>query len=217
MEELAPNLLEVLSNNIAAVFGLLGVAVGVILSHFSNISLRTHDLKLRLREKVLDKRIVAHEKVITLAKSLRTMVNIGVVLEDDELARAPYFLITHEAFNEYQATFTSVFGESSTWLDIELTKELNLLQDYSVNLDQIVRQASPELLPVIGNVVRQDFVDFSSEIEKKAYTFFEKDLENLQLGRLSEWHKYSREESERRLRFTQLFIRREEINRIIER
>jgi len=216
MEGDASTIVEFLQANSGALFALVGVLIGGLISYLTNLSLSKRDLKLRLREKILDKRIQAHEQVIQLSKSLRKMVILGRIDGEEELIRSPQILISLDTFQEHCAAFSSLFGNASTWLSIELTRELNLLQDYFVNLDLIIHEANPDVLPAIGNLLRGDFVDFSSDIEKLAYSFFEKDLEKLRVSSLSEWHKYPREETERRLNQTALFRRRQEIDRLIQ-
>jgi len=214
MDSPTATLVELLQANLAALFALIGVLLGGLVSYLAGLSLSKRDLKLRLREKILDKRINAHERVNELSKSLRTMVNLGIVDAEGDLVRIPRFLVTKQEFREYQAWFSSLLGQNSTWLSMELTRELNLVQDYFVNLDLLLRNAQDKALPSIGNLIREDFVAFSGETERLAYSFFEKYLEKLKLSSLSEWYKYPRQEIERRLNQTQPQLHRERIRQL---
>lgn len=63
----------------------------------------------------------------------------------------------------------------------------------------------------MGVILRDDFVDFSTTIEKLAFSFFSEDLAKLRINDIRAWHKYPREETERRLAETALFKRRPEL------
>ncbi len=65
---------EFFNNNASAVFALLGVLVTGLVSSLSI----TKEAKLRLVEKILDKKLKAHEHVITIANQMRTMVALIV-------------------------------------------------------------------------------------------------------------------------------------------
>lgn len=56
----------------------------------------------------------------------------------------------------------------------------------------------------MGQVIRQDFIELSSALEKAAYDYFENQIRKRKLERLSDWHKYPREYTESRLKNTVL-------------
>ena len=195
---------QIIRDNASAVFALLGTFIGVTLTLIGTWVLQSQEAKTRLLEKVLDRRIQAHEKVIELSKSLRGMVSLGYAENGGELARTPSVMISQESLDSFLLEFTQTSLASSTWLSTEVTRELNLTQDYLVNLYELLRSAKPGQFAEIGRLVRQDFIDFSTSLEKLAFNFFTKDLTRMKLNDLAKWHKYPLETTKKRLTETAL-------------
>jgi hypothetical protein len=84
------------------------------------------EIRLKLREKLLDRRIQAHERVIELSHSMRAMLPLGGLDAEGELARTPAALASKEAFDEWFNHFYQTMTSTSTWLGTSLTQELNL-------------------------------------------------------------------------------------------
>lgn len=201
---------------IRAVFALIGVLLGALMTFFANLILKRNELKLKLREKVLDKRIQAHENIIKLSITLRTMNYIEFNDPIKEVKRIPMLLSSMQRYIEWSNQHLNLIIDSTTWLSTDLTRELNLFQDYLTNLDGRILDLDDNRIKSIGDIVRQDFIDFSSNIEKLAYKLFEKDLYKLKLNDLNEWHKYSKQETLRRLKNTELINRKDEIDIIVK-
>jgi hypothetical protein len=210
-------MLQFLTQNISAAFTLVGIFIGATLTFASTVLLKRQELKLRLWEKVLDRRIEAHEKVIQLSKTLRTMMSLGYCDEGGALARTPLILVSKENFETWYLNHSEVFGSSSTWLSIKLTRELNLLQDYIVNLYKFLQMVEPEDYPKVGAFLRQDLIDFSSEIERLAFEFFSYELQKLRLNDLRKWHKYPLDKTKKRLAATVLFSRCKELEALLSK
>ncbi|MDQ1557551.1 MAG: hypothetical protein QOD32_611 [Pyrinomonadaceae bacterium] len=206
----------IIRENISAIFALIGVIAGGLLSFLGTWLLKKRELKLRLWEKVLDRRIEAHEQIAQLSKSLCTMRSLGKPEESGELARAPAFMFSKGHFEEWYKYYSQTVGGNSTWLSTELTRELSLLQDYIVNLYEFLRPIDPNLYPEIGALIRNDFIDFSTRIEKLAFEFFRDDLFKLRLNDLNKWHKYPIEETQRRLSSMRLFSKNKQIEALIK-
>ncbi len=167
---------ELLRENASAIFTLVGTIAGAVLSYFGIRSQQKREVQGRLWKKVLDRRIDAHEEVIQLVKQLRTMISFDEIDEDGELKSSPAVLSSREAFEQWYHQFLDVFSRRSTWLSTDLTRELNLLQDYSINLHNYLCRLDSTAFPRAGNILRGDFIKFSDQIEKLAFTFFSSDL-----------------------------------------
>ena len=98
----------------------------------------------------------------------------------------------------------------------ETKRELNFVQDYLVNLFQLLSNVDSNKYLAIGQVIRQDFIDLSSTLEKKSFAFFKNDVRRLTLSDPEIWHKYKRTITEERLKETALFKQCEKILRIID-
>ncbi len=205
-----------LRENSSAAFGLAGALGGALLSSATGWFGRKRDHDLRLWDKLLERRIRAHEQVISIAQDLRTMLALGGMEPGGEVARTPKLLSSKEEFETWFAGEFLQAGSGSTWLTTEVRRELNFVQDYFVTFQHNLRNAPSEKYRSIGQIIRQDFIDLSSELERKAFEFFELDMFELRLSSLSDWHKYPRIDTEKRLRGTQLMLRLGEIVQLWE-
>lgn len=187
-----------------AVGGAIG---GALISLVVGWILRKRDYDLRLWERLLDRRLKAHESLINIALEMRVMVALGTVDERGEVLRAPKALLSRDDFNQWFGSAINNGVAGSTWLATNAKREANFLQDYLVTLHLHLQSVPSEAYLSVGAVIRQDFVDISTSLERAAFSYFEKDARRLVLSNLTEWHKYPREETERRLKDTQLLRR----------
>ncbi|HXM20592.1 MAG TPA: hypothetical protein VN948_04905 [Terriglobales bacterium] len=213
----ATSLGEFLEQHASAVFGLVGALGGGLLSFFASWLMRKRDYDLQLWGKLLERRIEAHERVIQIALEMRVMIPLGGVDGSGEVLRAPEVLCSKEAFENWFHHVKTETGPGSTWLSVATTRELNFVQDYLVTLFMHLVGVPTERYPQAGVVVRQDFIDLSSQLERQTFSFFVNDVRRLKLKDLREWHKYPREETERRLKMTRLLQQWQDIARLSDR
>jgi hypothetical protein len=206
---------DFISKNSSALFTLAGAALATIASFLTASIMARKETSLKLREKILDRRIEAHERIIELSHSLRAMFPLGGIDAQGELSRTPSILGSKEAFDGWFRHYFEIMLSSSNWLGTNLIHELNLLQDYIVNLNEYLRNVPNENYQKVGQVIRLDFIKFSESIERLAFEFFINDLEKLKISPLPKWHKYPLEETKRRLQDTDLFKRRNELQSFI--
>lgn len=198
-----------------AIFALLGTLVGGITSFIATWGLKRSELRLRLREKILDKRIDSHERIINIIKPMRTMVVLEKHDASSEFIRAPIIFKDREAFEEWYFSFSSTVNQYSTWLTIEVTRELYYAQDYLVNLHEFLKKIDSEKYFKVGALIRDDFISISSSIEKLAFDYFSKDLGTFRLNDLRQYHKYDKNETMRRLESTDFMTRFREIQELM--
>lgn len=202
---------EFVRQHASAIFGLLGALGGGLLSFSASWFLRKRDHQLELWGKLLERRIQAHEKVIEVALQMRVVFGVGGLDEDGGVLRAPSVLSCREAFEQWFQYAMEQSGAVSTWLSVAAKRELNFVQDYLVTLHVHLSGVPSELYPKAGLIVRQDFIDLSSELERKAFSFFRHEMWCLKLTDLESWHKYPQGETEPRLKATQLLQRWQDI------
>lgn len=192
------------SANASAVFGLLGALGGGILSFIASLILKRRELNHQIRAKLVDRQISAHEVVLLLAQEMRVMVSSGQFLQNGEVDRWPNLLQSAEVFEEWLSNFTLSQRPISSWLTTEAKREVAYVQDYLVTLHTHLRGVPNEVYPTVARVVKQDFIDISSSLEKAVFEFFEIGINRAKPDSLSSWHKYERSETERRLKATEL-------------
>jgi len=205
---------QIIRDNANAIFALLGVLSGAILTFFGTWTLQNQEAKTRLLEKILDRRIQAHENMIELAKLFRGVTILGFVETDGDLARTPIVMASKESFDEFLSKFYRTGMENSTWLSTEVVREYNFVQDYLINLYEFVQNVDSENFSEVGRLIRQDFIEFSGNLEKKSFNFFTGDLTKFKLNDLSQWHKYPLKTTNKRLEQTQFFKKRDELLKI---
>lgn len=196
--------LEAHANFVLALGGAVG---GALISLVVGWLLRKRDYDLRLWDKLLERRIQAHENLIKVALEMRVMVALGTVDAEGEVIRAPQVLVSQEAFEQWFTSATGSNLKSSTWLATDAKREANFLQDYLVTLHLHLQPVASEDYLSVGSIIRQDFIDISVNLERSAFRFFEKDARRLRLSSLDDWHKHPREQTEKKLKDTQLLQR----------
>jgi hypothetical protein len=190
--------------NASAIFALIGALGGGILSFFGAMHLKRREFDLSVSGKILDRRIDAHERVISLANEMSVMVALGGLSEAGEVRRAPQIMHSRETFENWFTRFTQLSREGSSWLSTRSKREVNFVQDYLITLHINLEGVPTSKFLELGELIRQDFVDLSSSLEKCAFSFFQDGIRNLQPDSLDAWHKYERSETKRRLHATAL-------------
>ena len=207
---------EFLTKHERLIFSLLGAIAGGVLTFLYSWALSKREYNLRLWDKLIERRIRAHENVIGIAIEMRVMVALGGVEQSGESARAPQILASRDEFERWRTRFAQVAGEAGTWLTTDAKRELNLVQDYLVTLYHHLEGVPSQKYLAVGQIIRSDFITLSSELEKNTFEFFGREVERLRPGNLREWHKYERPETERRLGESILLSQWEDIKARIE-
>ena len=201
---MSPALEQFLNTNASAIFGLLGAISGGTLSLIASLILKRRELNYQIRSKLVDRQIAAHERVLKLAQDMRVMVSSGAFDEAGEVERWPNLLQSREVFESWFTVFTQEQVGSSSWLTTAAKREVGFVQDYLVTLYTHLMGVPSESYPHLARLIRQDFIDLSSSLEKVVFGFFEKGIHRLQPDSLSLWHKYKREVTISRLHATLL-------------
>jgi hypothetical protein len=132
------------------------------------------------------------------------MVSSGTLGINGEVARGPRILLSKDEFESWFTRFTEQQLEGSTWLTTGTKREVAFVQDYLVTLHMHLADVPSGKYFDLAQMIRQDFIDLSSSLEKAAFTFFEKGIHRAKPDSLLDWHKYKRPVTERRLMNTAL-------------
>ncbi len=201
---------ESLKYIVPAAAGLIGVIIG---SMFTLI-VKRKETRLRIIEKVFDKRLKAHEDILDLAKQMRTTVSLHNASDGLNVDSYPGLLHNNEYFNQFKGNFFVVVNLNSHWLSIELFRQLNYIQDYIENASQVLLKIDESSYPKFGVIVKQDFIDLAAELETETLKFFEKDLYNVNLKTTKGHHKWPRDYTLDRLNKTELIMQKDLISKI---
>jgi hypothetical protein len=195
---------QIIRDNTSALIGVCGIFIGAVVTFIASWALTKRDYDLRLWDKLIDRRIDAHERLINHAHEMRVMVARNGLDESGEVMRYPQVLSSREVFEDWFTNTITSIGFASTWLSTPAKREANFLQDYLVTLHINLRSVPSSRFPDVGLIARQDFIDISSNLERISYVFFNKDVRKLRLSNLNDWHKYPRSQTEKRLNETSL-------------
>ncbi len=186
-------------------YAIYGVVVGAIITLIGAWAGRRQGYRLKLWDKLIDKKIKAHESVICVALEMRKTCPLGGRNENNELRRIPYVLRSFEDFEIFLENFTVNSLTYSSWLTGYTRKEFNFTQDYLVNVHEYISKLSVEELRVLAENIHLDFIALSSELEKTAFEFYKKDVLKFNVSDLKKWHKYDINTTLKRLENTHLF------------
>lgn len=187
-----------------ALVGLLGVIIGLVFNYFSNSFLKSKEVKLRIIEKVFDKRLKAHEDILAIAKSLRTTVSLHTATDGINVDSYPGILHSNEVFTQFKYDFGVIVNSHSHWISIELFRTLNYIQDYIENVSQTLLKKSEVNYPKFAVIVKDDFIGLAAELEFETMKFFDHDLYSVNLKTSKGHHKWPIEYSLERLKKTEL-------------
>lgn len=191
----------------------MGAFLGCSFSFFTTWAIKNREYSLRIWDRLLDRRIKAHENLLVIANEMRVMVTLGGHKYDGELARAPKVLISKEIFEKWFVRFAQLSQEGNTWLTTKAKRELNFIQDYLITLHTNLSLTPSENYLAVGQVIRLDFINLSSGLEKAAFDYFENEIAKRKLNKISDWHKYPRNETESRLSSTALLSNWESVQK----
>lgn len=207
---------QLIRDNASALIGVSGVAIGAVVQYLAGWALRKRDYDLRLWDKLIDRRIDAHERLINHAHEMRVMISRNGVDEGGEVLRYPQVLSSRDIFEDWFTNTIRLIGFASTWLATPAKRGANFLQDYLATLHLNLMSVPSSKFPDVGLIIRQDFIDMSSNLERISYGFFDRDVRKLRLSNLIDWHKYPRSQTEKRLRETNLLRQWADVARLEE-
>lgn len=199
-------------NLIAPLIGLIGLILGSILTFLFSSNLKSKETKLKISEKLIDKRIDAHEQVLKLAKLMRSSHTENQFNSEKELITYPLIFLTEDNYRDWRANYFLVTNEYSHWLSISVLNELFYIQDYIINLDKTLENVHEENFKPIGIILKMDFIEMSTNLEKQVIKYFEKGWENLSIKKKG-IHKLPKQESLKRLKESNFTKRHLEISK----
>lgn len=197
---------------IASIIGLCGVIIGVIITSIVNWNVKSKEARLRILEKIFDKRLSAHEEVLEIARLLRTTVSTRTTDEGNNVITYPAVIANKQVFDDFQGRFYELVNFNTHWLDIKLFRELNYVQDYIANVDIMLKDKSEQQYVDIATIIKNDFIELAASLEKETKKFFGEDIYKMKISLRNEPHKFKKEETIKRLQNTILHKRWKEIN-----
>lgn len=201
---MSPEEIALYQTLITAISGFLGVFIGAVITIIFNWKIKTKEVKLRIIEKIFDKRISAHEEILKISKMLR-ITHLTYLVDDEKNALTyPAFMSNKESLDNLIFDIHTIVNTNSHWLDIEIFRELNYLQDYLANLDGFIKHIEESEFSSLGIKIKSDIIDLAGSLEKLVIRFFKKDIYQINLNISEGHHKYPKEVTLERLNNTKL-------------
>lgn len=183
---------------ITPLLSFVGVIIAAFLAFFSSSFLKKKETKLKISEKILDKKFEAHENVLELAKILRSTFSNNIFNAEMDLIVYPSILSSKENYLEWKKDLFIKSNTNSHWLSTGVHKELSFMQEYFLSLDKTLENIPDENLMKVSLILKNDFDDLSKNLEKQIVIYFETGWKDLKTISRNENAKYAINVSERR-------------------
>jgi len=200
-EDLAQNS-EMINVIISAGIGLFGVVIGIIITSISNWKIKSKESRLRILEKIYDKRMQAHEDFLQIPKLMRTTISTNKTDEHNFFITYPAFLSSKNDFVEFEFKFYQVVNFNSHWYEEDLRKEIFFTQDYFQNIKRTMEKIPEENFIEFAKLLKVDFKDLADKLERKTLDFLLIDIHKINLKPSNRNFEYSKEE--KRMKFDEM-------------
>ena len=165
-----------ISQLINGVFIILSVVIGAVITFIINRNINKRSFEHQLWEKIIDKKIDAHEKIMVMAYVIRTNTIYKIVGHENEIFSGPSFFESKEKFDEFWYGFTNTYRASRVWLNPEVSQLVFNFVSYIANVGEFITKINEIDYPLVGIFLRKDFINLSIKIEEFAYSYFQKDF-----------------------------------------
>ncbi len=150
------------------------MVIGTLTTFIVNLKLKSKETKLRIIEKVFDKRIQAHENILFLTKEIKTVISTKEVDDNYNIIAFPKSLSSKDDFSNFLNQSCSIIQLNNHWINTDLERELGFFQDYLASVYQKIKDVDDVKLPMIGLLIKQDFIDIATNLTKLTFDFFKK-------------------------------------------
>lgn len=202
---------EILSS--PGIIGLVGVIIGSSISLIGNWIMTSREAKLRIAERIYDRRAKAHEGILEICQALRTTVSTEQADAKGNVMTYPAPLQSRYDLEELILSFSIIVNSNLHLIDIKVYRYLNFIQDYLASVHISLKSAPDAIYPEIALVLKQDFIDLAGELHDLTMEFFDKGSGVLNSKTKRGHHKYKRERTHQMLAKTRLKTEWEEIEK----
>ncbi len=197
-------------------FTMVGILFGAFLTFLTSWLLKSREIKLKISGQLIEKKIEAHEKILELAKAMRATVSTNKIDAEGMQITYPLIFSTKEQYQNWRSSYFLITNQYSHWLGIEVLKELFFIQDYITNLDKRLEKAPVKNYIQIGIILRHDFINMATNIEKAVIKFLGNGWRNLKIEQSNSGRKYTKKVTIKRLNKLNLFTRHLELYKYLE-
>ena len=187
------------------IIALSGVLLGGVISFLTAYLIKSKEVKLKIVEKIIDKRIVAHEDILKISQRLRSTISLGKTDSEGNIVTYPSVLHSPETLDDFKGVFYDLINPNIHWINIELNRELNYLQDYIASISIQLENIPSEKYPEVALLVKQDLIDLATKIHDETTKFLNNDIFLVKAKPTKGHHKLPISETRSRYNNTLLF------------
>jgi hypothetical protein len=202
---------QLMNSLLIAGIGLLGVILGIITSNIISWKLKSKESRLRILEKIFDKRLNAHEEFLSIPKLMRTTVSSQEIDEKNYFITYPIILDTKENIENFSFKFYESTNFCSHWFEENLRKEIFFAQDYFQNVTRILKEIPEENCQEFAKIIKTDFKEIADNLEEKILDFLLIDIHKINLNPKNRNFTYSKKMKKERLENSKLITKWEKI------
>ena len=195
---------EFINSLIIAGIGLAGVILGVVISNLITWKLKSKESRLRIKEKIFDRRLKAHEDFLEITKLLRTTVSTQEMDGDTYFITYPGMLSSKAIFEDFLYKFHNAANYNSHWFEENLRKEIFFTQDYLQNVKLHLNDIPDEKCIEYAKILKTDFKEIADLLEEKTIDFLLIDIHKINVKPKNREFQYSMSERKRKLNETQI-------------
>lgn len=205
---------EFIRTLISAGIALLGVLIGIIVPTIVNWRIKTKESRLRILEKLYDKRLNAHESFLRIPKLLRTTASTEKIDENNCFITYIGVLNDKKLFENFLGEFYESVNFNSHWFNNDLKKEVWFAQEYLQNVDSLLSQISNENCVKLATILKSDFTSLANRLEEKTLEFLQTDIQKVNIKNKEKDFEFSSKEKQKRFSETDLVKLKDEINKL---
>ncbi|GHC65527.1 hypothetical protein [Ulvibacter litoralis] len=195
---------EFINSLIIAGIGLTGVILGVIISNIITWKLKSKESRLRIKEKIFDRRLKAHEDFLQITKLLRTTVSTNETDDETYFITYPGMLSSKAMFEDFLYKFHNAANYNSHWFEEKLRKEIFFTQDYLQNVQIHLKDIPDENCIEYAKILKTDFKELADLLEEKTIDFLLIDIHKINVNPKNREFQYSMDEIKKKLNETQI-------------
>ncbi|PCH70061.1 MAG: hypothetical protein COC06_06055 [Bacteroidales bacterium] len=205
---------EFIRTLISAGIALMGVLIGIIVTTIVNWKIKTKESRLRILEKLYDKRLIAHESFLRIPKLLRTTVSTKNIDENNYFITYIGILNDKKMYENFLGEFYESMNFNSHWFNNDLKKEVWFAQEYLQNVDSLLSQISDENCIKLATMLKSDFTSLANRLEEKTLEFLQTDIQKINIKNKEKDSEFSVSEKQKRFSETDLVKLKNEINEL---
>lgn len=170
--------------------GVIAVSIGALIPLLGNYFSQRREVKLKFIEKLIDKRVKAHEELFDVVLGARQVTSSKEVDNERNVIGYPSCLESEEAFIDFWTSSFFIIQKNAPWINQKLTRELSFFQDYIMTVRHNIQFEKTDELDKVRKYIKQDFIDIASRLESEIHNFLDTDIFKLKAKVARGWHKY---------------------------